>query len=739
MEHKNTDVAIFKKQTERIRKQRFIIDDQKQSPKIMGDSGLPSYRLNDVTSEFDNELIGREGSAKFSEMSKSDGIVGGILSSYYNLILSANWTLDEIKDVTPDEQKVADVMSKWVFDKNNFEPTLNSILKMLPIGFSAFNRYYTPFEFEGITYMMPVLLERVQKSIWRFDYEKRIAEQRTTKGQTLEIPFDELVVFTFRKEGNDLRGTSLLRQAYYDWKDKKDIKLIAKKGISREMLGLPMGKVPPNVGVDSPEYEQFAVLLEMLSSRDYIETNDSIILPNNYELDFFKTDFKIGDIKEYLSYYDSSIAISVLAQFILLGQVGKGGSFSLGSDQSDFFMDGLQYIVDYIEDQYTKEVLQPAIRGNWENVDATRFRLRGLNLNKKASEEFANIIKTLIDSGIIKTQTADEKQIREMYGLPEIDEAERKENEAKEEKRIQDEKKIKDAGADEDDDMEDDEESTENSLMNMRPIDIVTLWKTPLQRNKFIEQEVESLTKYSKASLQIIADKLLSSIRWQLKKGSTQAQGLKDVKLNVNAVASYKKNMGQRLSAITKKAWDNAKEKSMPHLENLQVNPSDLPSKVLTSFVLNQSDLMVTNQTNKLREKSLFIANTATTKGYGIEQTLAQVEKGMDEFVDNDNIAQLANDTAIIQATSYGEMQYYKSIDDKLWGYRFENVAPKTNICLSLVGMTYRTGSIEMDQIAPPLHWRCKSYLEPIYKDEEKPDQYDDYIPPASIMKERSM
>lgn len=738
MEHTN-DVTILKDQKKRKKKRNPKFQQLLKNPKSKGDSGQFEFRLNDVTSEYDPALMGREGSIKFNEMGKSDGIVGGVISAYNNLLLSCDWTLGEIKDVTPEEKKIQETLHEWFFDKNNFESQLQAILRMLIIGFSCFNKYYTPFQKDNSTYMMPVLLERLQKSIWRIDYVDEFIEQITSKGHISDIPFKDLVFFSFRQEGSDLRGTSLLRQAYYDWVDKKDIKLVAKKGITREMLGLPVGKVPKNVRSDSPEYAIFADLLEMISSRDYADTDDSVVIPTDYELTFLNSEFKIADIKDYLSYYDSNIAISVLAQFILLGQQGKGGSFSLGADQSDFFLDGLHYIVNYVCAQYSKYVIQPTVRSNWANVDANKFKLVGLNLDKRASEEFAKILNSLISSGLLKVQTSDEKLIREMYKLPEIDEKERAENENNpdDEPNNDDPEEDDEASVDEDE-QEEEKQKSKSALLNMKPINIVEFWNTPSERNKYIDQEVEGLTKYSKASLQIIADKLLSSIRWQLSKGGTQAQGLKEIKLNQNAVASYKKNMGQRLSAITKKAWDNAQDKSKPHLENLAVNPSDLPSKTLTSFIINQSDLVVDKQVTDMRDNSLLIANTASAKGYGLDQTLAQVEKGMDDFIANGNNAELASTNSITQAASYGEMQYYKGIESNLWGYRYENVSPKTNLCQNLVGKVYRVGSIAMDQIAPPNHFRCKSYFEPIYKDTEKPE-YDDYIPAPSILKEKTM
>lgn len=741
MEHKN-DVAIFKKQL----KKKKVFQEEKQSSKEQGDSGQYQFQYNDVTAEFDGTLMGRAGSKAFAEMAKSEGVIGGIISSYKNLILSCNWTMEELVNPTPEEQKVADILHDWFFSKNNFEPSLNSILKMLEIGFSCFNKYYTPFEKENNMYMMPVLLERLQQSIYRIDYEKQFVEQITSKSTIVPIPFKDLVFFTFRKEGNDLRGVSLLRQAYYDYVDKKDIKKIAKKGITREMLGLPMGKVPPNVRTDSPEYEAFADLIDMMSSRNYLDTDDAIIMPSDYSLDFFKSEFRISEIKDYLSYHDSCMAISVLAQFILLGQQGKGGAYSLGADQSNFFMAGLQFIIDYIEGQYTRAVIEPTVKMNWANVDCTKFKLRGLNLDKKASKEFADILNTLINSGLLKPQLADEKKIREMYDLPEIDEKEREEQE--ESKPIpppinpsDEPAEVPDVEEMPDEEAPEEESSIEHNLENLATkLELVEFWNTPKQRNQFIDQQSASLTKYSKASLQIISEKLLAAIRWQLNQGNTPAQGLKDVKLNQNAVNSYKKNMGIRLSSIVKKAWDNAKKKSAPHLKNLKAatSPSQLPSKTLTSFVINQSDLAVDKQVVGLKDISLLVANTAVTKGYSTDMTLALVESSMDDFIENGNNAELTNVNSISQAASMGEMDYYKSIENNLWGYRFSNHSPETDICNSLVGKVYHVNSPEMMLISPPLHYRCKSFWEPIYADNEKPE-YDDYVPPPSILKQKTM
>jgi len=699
---------------------------EKRKTKPASDSGQYRYIYNDVTSDYDSDLMGRTGSCNLKRMLKSDPIIGGIITSYKNPILSANWTLQEIENASAEELKAIDILNAWFFNEWNFGTVLNSILSMLPIGFSLFEQYYKPFQFENNTYMLPVLEERIQTSIYRIDYKGEYIEQYDSEKKIIKIPFSDLVFFTFRQEGNDKRGVSLLRQAYYDYKDKKDIKLVAKKGITRLMLGLPVGKVPTGVSIDSTEYQDFEDLILDLGSREDNQLSDSAVIPEGYTIEMLKADFNIDDLKSYISYIDSAMATSVLTQFMTLGQNGNGGAYSLGRDQSDMFLDGLQFIIDYIEEVFNKYVLQKAVKINFPNVDHTKFNLVGLNLDKKNSKEFAEVIKILLDSGIIKAELQDEVKIRKMYDLPEIDmqEREKKEEEEKEEEVIE-------------------EKKTDNVIENKNEDEVVKLsesWNKPSERNSYIDQETDKITKYSRASLTLISDELQRAIRNQLNKGKVEAQGLKDVQ--INSVSPFKKGLGKKLAVVCKKAWSNAKSNSTNHIKLSEIAPSELPTQVLVSFVINQADLAVDKMTNDLRDEALFVANTYSTKGYAVNQIMAQVEAKMDKYIESNGI-ELSSLTGITQAMSYGEMEYYRSIEDNLYGYEFVNEDPVTQICKSLVGKIYRKDSPAMLEVSPPLHFRCKSYFVPVYKDDpkykdNKPD-FDDYIPPPSILDTRTL
>lgn len=710
--------------------QKFL--EKLESKRKLGDpdSGLTKYFSNDVTAEIDACLQGKAGSIAFKTMSRNDSIIGGILRSYENPIQSAKWSIEEIPEATPKEAEIVEVLNEWFFKRNDFGTLLSQILGMLPVGFSLFEKYYAPVNIDGQKYMLPILAERVQQSIRRIDYVGNYVEQEATRGGLVNIPFSDLVFFTFRQSGNDRRGTSLLRQAYYDYLSKKEIKKAGTKGIIRAMIGLILGTVPKGVNADSEMFASFNDLIIDLGERDYNGLSDSALKEDGYEIEILNSQFDLKAMKEYIAYLDSSMTMSVLTQFMTLGQSGNGGAYSLGRDSSDMFLDGLGYIIDYISRRFSQQVIYQTVAMNWADVDPTKFNITGSNLNKKNSKEFADTLKVLIDSGIVEVEPEDEIKIRKMYDLPEIDlSAREKEDEEAESQQdsMNEEEVVKEDAETEEDTLAEDEEV----------IKLSENWKNGSERKDYKKQEVEKLSKFSKASLQLISEEFSKAIRRQLNKGNVEAQGLKD--LQINNIGAYKKKLGQKLAGIANQSWKNALKNSKGKLKLSEIKPSDLPSNILSAFVINQADTMADKQLNDIRDIAILTANTNAAKEIPINNNMAMVEKKMEDYINNGNRIEGGNELAVVQSMNYGEMQYYKSIEKDIWGYRFANDSPETEICKSLVGKTYPLDSSELDIVQPPLHYRCDSFLVPIYKSEEGKPAFDNFVPSSSVLKQKTI
>ncbi len=149
-----------------------------------GDAGINEFALNtNRTVEFLPELQGRDGSVKFRQMSKSDGMVGMILRAYKNPISSCEWGITTPDQVTDLEQKAIDLLNDALFGEcgQSFLKLLWKVLSNLEYGYSCFNLYYKPYQDEDDKnmYLIPVMEQRVQTSIQDIWPQVRIIRQMT--------------------------------------------------------------------------------------------------------------------------------------------------------------------------------------------------------------------------------------------------------------------------------------------------------------------------------------------------------------------------------------------------------------------------------------------------------------------------------------------------------------------------------------------------------------------------------
>lgn len=683
----------------------------------IGDSGA-NQKNSGNTIEFLSDLQGADGSLNFYKMWKSDGTAGMLVRAYQNPIRSCNWDLiidEDADDATKDAGKV---IRQYLFNDSplSWSKLITQIISMIPMGFSAFENVWSIYENEGQKLLMPDLQQRLQTSLDEIDYEARIVKQTTTNKGDVEIPLDNMVFFVLDQEGSDLRGQSILRSAYRDYKRKLQYQEIMGIGIQRDAAGIPSMKVPSGIDTGSKAYKAAQELLDNLATGT--GGTSYMIYPDGYEFKIEQGKFNSISVKEIIKEINSEMAASCLTQFLLLGQSGASGSFGLSRDQSDMFLDGLQYVIDLIEEVFNTQVLEKIVAYNFPNVDINSIKLKGLNLNKKSGEEHAEAVERMIASGLINPNVQDEIVMRKRYGLPDLtdDQIKKSENKKEEEEPIK-------------------EEPIEKETVKLSEKTINSGWKTSVERVSVIKNETEKLEKFMRLSMGMAQEKLLADIRRTLNNGSNALTNLKRIELQ--GMSKYKETFKKKLAFMANKSWNNAKKNASVKLAE-EMNPSDLPSAELASFVINVADQIVDRQAEQFQSEAILTANSTFTKGGSIDSAVANAEKVTDNWLNSAKFIPIASELSVVNMVNFGEYKYFKSIEDDLWGYRFSNHDPKTNICKSLVGKTYHKSSSALADIMPPLHPRCKSFVEPIYKSEMKPE-FDDYIPAPSIMKEKTI
>lgn len=713
--------------------------------KPTGDAGLNEYAMNsNRETEYLVELQGREGSKKYRMMSKSDPQIGMLLRAHKNPIRSCQWGIPIPDDATETEKKAIGLIKCWFFKDYvlTFDTLLGQILSCLEYGFSSFERVYQTYRYEGTLYLVPRIEQRMQTSIEEILPDDGIVKQLTIGTGLAEIPLEDMVFFTLNQQGEDLRGESLLRNAYKPWKRKQVYEELMGIGIQRFAMGVPSMMVPKSTKVDSKDY----IAVEQLLQNIVVHENAYMIYQEGYEFDIKKTDFNADQVQKAIDSCDTKMALSVLAQFVLLGQQGNTGAYALSRDQSDFFLDGLQHIVDLIESIIHRQIITPMIKLNFgETIDPDRIRLSGDNLNKKIGKELSEILASITPQGFVSPTVDDEIKIRKSLDLPELSE---EEIETRREKQ-----RLKDINAatgrtsmppdsNPDSGLEDDDEDEDGSVDPQNKLKIARALKFAEARIKnrrsYLDKNITEMQDFMRANLLLIKDKLIADIEMVLKRGQVSIQGLKAIEVSSSR---YQEGLERKLGGIAQEGWDDAKANAKSAAIKFadELNPRKLPSKILSQFILNQAQSITDEQVARLKNKAILAASNGPIRGYSINQTISNVEKVVKQYIESPSIS-VAGSLVVVEGVNFGANQFNKEIEDKLWGYVFVAIDDDrtTEICSFYDGKTYSVDSAELTIVTPPLHPNCRSYMEPIYKTDEQPEKIDNVIAPPSIQVQKT-
>jgi hypothetical protein len=244
---------------------------------------------------------------------------------------------------------------------------ISEVLSMLVFGWSAHEivykirsgtdttnkSYHSEYDDNKIGWRkLPI---RSQESLfqWEFDESGDVSalQQQPPVGGVVTIPVDKLLMFRTQSFKNNPMGRSILRNAYRPWFFKKRIEEIEGVGIERDLAGLPVASVPAELLAANATPDQKASLnaIKKLVTSIRRDAQEGVVFPLVYD-DLGNVLYKLEllstggtrqfDTNSIVTRYGKAIAMTVLADFIFLGQ-SKVGSYALSSDKTDMFAAGL--------------------------------------------------------------------------------------------------------------------------------------------------------------------------------------------------------------------------------------------------------------------------------------------------------------------------------------------------------------------------------------------------------------
>jgi hypothetical protein len=380
------------------------------------------------------------------EMSEQDAIIGAILFVAEMLIRQVEWTVEPFSDgttttdadgkttqaISPDAQEHATFIEDCLYDMaDTWDDTLAEILTMLPWGFAPLEVTMKRREDRSIGWAGWGIRAQDTVDEWQFDEDGNVTgiwQLAPPKYQRVLIPIEKCLLFrTTSRKGNP-EGRSILRSAYRSWYMKKNIENIEGVGIERDLAGLPVAYVPPNILSSNATSDETA----MLTSIKEIVTNirrdeqEGVVWPLAYDDNGNKL-FDLAllstggarsfDTDKIIGRYDQRIAMTVLADFILLGHE-KVGSFSLSSDKTNLFGTALSAWLDSIAETVNRFAIPKLMRLNGWPADQLPRLVHG-DLERVSMAELADYVSKLTGSNVIVADDDLERHMRQQADLPE--------------------------------------------------------------------------------------------------------------------------------------------------------------------------------------------------------------------------------------------------------------------------------------------------------------------------------
>lgn len=410
----------------------------------IGRTGLMRFGGH-VYEEFLPDLTGNRAIKVYKEMSENDPVVGAFLFAIDMLMRNVTWTVRPYSQ-SQEDLEAADFLRSCMEDMSmTWQDTISEILSMLTYGWSYHEIVYkirggdsrdptrrSRFNDGRIGWRkLPI---RAQESLWAWEFDeaggvRAMVQQAPPDYELRTIPIEKSLLFRTRAHKGNPEGRSILRNAYRPWYFKKHIEEIEGIGIERDLAGLPVAWVPPKLLSPNASPAERALLEEIKRVIVNVrrDEQEGVIFPlmfddaGNKVYDFsllstggqrqFNTDAIVGR-------YDQRIAMTVMADFILLGHENVG-SFALSSSKTNLFAVALGAWLQSIAGVFNRHAVPRLFELNGYRLSALP-ELEPGDIEVPDLQELGAYIQSLAGAGMpLFPDQALENYLRQVAGLPE--------------------------------------------------------------------------------------------------------------------------------------------------------------------------------------------------------------------------------------------------------------------------------------------------------------------------------
>lgn len=373
-------------------------------------------------------------------MANNDEIIFAMLYAIEMLLRQTKFNVEPASSKGVDKE-AADFVDSCINDMQyTWQDTFSEILSFLTYGWSYHEivykrrggrskdpRYSSKYD-DGLIGWRKLPI-RSQDTLSRWQYDPLTDElqgmvQAAPPNYTeVMIPIERALHFRTRSSKENPEGRSILRGAYHSWYFKKRIQEIEGIGVERDLAGFPVLTAPEDTHIwdESEESKQYLSRAENIVTSIRRDAQEGLVIPDGWKLELLSAGGKRNfDTNQIIERYDKRIAMTTLADFILLGQQSTG-SFALSSDKTALFGTAMGTYLDIVCDVFNTQGIPRLIDLNADHFNGfsdypamTHGDIEDVDLT--ALGQFVN---QMVGCGALQPDEGLENYLRQVAHLPE--------------------------------------------------------------------------------------------------------------------------------------------------------------------------------------------------------------------------------------------------------------------------------------------------------------------------------
>jgi hypothetical protein len=411
----------------------------------LGSTGLRRWG-GQVDEEFLPQLRGPRGVRVFREMRDNDPVVGAVVFAVDMLLRQISWRTEPASQDYEDlraEQLVKDCMEDM---SHTWEDLISEVLSMLTFGWSWHEtvykrrlgdvrdpRFRSKFSDGLIGWRKMPIRSQETMTDWVFDTDGGVQAMKQMAPPDMTehtIPISKSLLFRTLIHKNNPEGRSILRNGYRPWYFKKRLEEIEGIGIERDLAGLPVAWVPSEIlsPSASDDDKTVAEMFKKMVRNVRRDEQEGLVLPLEYddqgkELYRFELLNSGGtraiNIDQAITRYEQRIAMTILADFILIGHE-QTGSYALSVNKTGIFRTALNSWAHSIAEVFNRHEIPRLLSLNgWTHLQDYPKIVPG-EVDPPDLKELGQFIQQVSGSGMVLFPDADlEDFIRQAAKLPE--------------------------------------------------------------------------------------------------------------------------------------------------------------------------------------------------------------------------------------------------------------------------------------------------------------------------------